>query len=91
MDAAVAHSVEHQEIYSHKKNKSSNRPFSSNSFSKIFAFTNFLSKDCESNYATVWKNEKFSLTKKIFRQINSLVIYLFSKNRYFHEIFTKNT
>ena len=25
---------------------------------------------------TVWKNEKFSLTKKIFRQINSLVIYL---------------
>ena len=26
--------------------------------------------------ATVWKNEKFSLTKKIFRQINSLVISL---------------
>ena len=25
---------------------------------------------------TVWKNEKFSLTKKIFRQINSLVISL---------------
>ena len=25
---------------------------------------------------TVWKNEKFSLTKKILRQINSLVTYL---------------
>ena len=25
---------------------------------------------------TVWKNEKFTLTKIIFRQINSLVIYL---------------
>ena len=24
----------------------------------------------------LWKNEKFSLTKKIFRQINSLVTYL---------------
>ena len=27
-------------------------------------------------YCTVWKNENFSLTKKIFRQINSLVTYL---------------
>ena len=26
--------------------------------------------------STMWKNEKFSLTKQIFRQINSLVIYL---------------
>ena len=34
---------------------------------------------------TVWKNETLTLTKKIFRQINSLVI-----NRYFHEIFAKN-
>ena len=25
---------------------------------------------------TVWKNEEFSLTKKIFRQINFLVTYL---------------
>ena len=24
----------------------------------------------------MWKNEKFSLTKQIFRQINSLVTYL---------------
>ena len=29
-----------------------------------------------SNWYTVWKNEKFSLTKEKFRQINSLVIYL---------------
>ena len=28
------------------------------------------------NWDTVWKNDKFSLTKKIFRQINSLVLYL---------------
>ena len=26
-------------------------------------------------HSTVWKNEKFSLTKRIFRQINSLVIF----------------
>ena len=26
-----------------------------------------------------WKNEKFSLARKIFRQINSLVLNLFSK------------
>ena len=32
----------------------------------------------------MWKNEKFSLTKKIFRQINSLVTY--KQNRYFHGI-----
>ena len=29
-----------------------------------------------SYHTTVWKNEKFSLTEKIFRQINSLVISL---------------
>ena len=29
---------------------------------------------------TVWKNEKFSLTKEIFRQINSLVKPLLSRN-----------
>ena len=28
---------------------------------------------------TLWKNEKSTLTKIFFRQINSLVIYLFSK------------
>ena len=33
---------------------------------KIINFPNF--------HFTVWKNEKFSLTKKIFRQINSLVL-----------------
>ena len=26
--------------------------------------------------STVWKNEKFTLTKQIFRQINSFVTYL---------------
>ena len=29
-----------------------------------------------SHHTTVWKNEKFSLTKKISRQINYLVTYL---------------
>ena len=29
-----------------------------------------------SNICTLWKNEKFSLIKTFFRQINSLVIYL---------------
>ena len=31
-------------------------------------------------WQSVHKNEKFSLTKKIFRQINSLVTYVISKN-----------
>ena len=31
---------------------------------------------CKSKCLTVWKNEKFGLTEKIFRQINSLVICL---------------
>ena len=43
-------------------------------FSKYVTLTNFLPKKCERHSFTVWKNEKFSLTKKIFRQINSLVI-----------------
>ena len=41
----------------------------------------------------VWKNEKFSLTKKLFHQIKSfinLLTYEFSKDRYFHEILAKN-
>ena len=41
-------------------------------------------------HCNLWKNEKFTLNEKIFRQI----IYLCSKlilfhNRYFHEIFAK--
>ena len=38
------------------------------------------------------KNEKFGLTKKkkIFRQINSLVISLVDAMRYFYGIFVKN-
>ena len=35
-----------------------------------------LMQNCRIQICTVWKNEKFSLTKKIFRQINSLVTYL---------------
>ena len=42
-------------------------------FSKIIAFTKFLSKLCEKSEFTVWKNEKFTVTEKKFRQINSLV------------------
>ena len=34
-------------------------------------------------HGTVWKNEKITLTEKIFHQINSSV-----KKRYFHEIST---
>ena len=30
-------------------------------------------------HSTVWRNETFSLIQKIFRQINSLVIYVFRK------------
>ena len=40
---------------------------------------------------TVWKNEKFSHTKNMFCQINTLVTYLVQTlKRYFHEIFAKN-
>ena len=35
--------------------------------------TEFLQKSAQ---CTVWKNEKFTLTQKIFRQINYLVILL---------------
>ena len=38
---------------------------------------------------TVWKNEKFSLTKKIFRQINSLSSDFFSKNITFTKFLEK--
>ena len=37
----------------------------------------------------MWKNEKFSLTKKIFRQINSLVTYLSSKTVTFTKFLPK--
>ena len=60
------------------KNISSNQLFS-NLFSKNVAFTKFLSKKCDFHIVaqyTVWKNEKFTLTAKIIRQIISLVISL---------------
>ena len=38
---------------------------------------------------TVWKNGKFSLTQNIFRQINSLVTYLFSKTVTFTKFLPK--
>ena len=42
------------------------------------------------SHITVWKNEKFNLTKEIFRQINSLiVIHLVNCRCHFHEIFAK--
>ena len=44
---------------------------SRNIFSVRVNFHNF-----HTVHNTVWKNKKFSLTKKIFRQINSLVTYL---------------
>ena len=37
----------------------------------------------------MWKNVKFSLIKKIFRQINSLVTYLFSKTVTFTKFLPK--
>ena len=52
------------------KNISSNQRFS-----KSVTFTKFLPKMWENLVCTVWKNEKFSLTKKLFREINSLVTY----------------
>ena len=42
----------------------------------------------EYNFITVWKNEKFILTGKKFREINPLVIFL-KKTRYFHVTFDK--
>ena len=56
----------------------------SNFFSKNVAFAKFLPKMCESEFlklphSAVWKNERISLTKKIFRQINFLVISLVKK------------
>ena len=69
----------------HREKSPSNQLFS-NFFSKTVTFTKFLLKEFESKFPeflhtvthmhTVWKNEKFSLTEKIFRQINSLVTYL---------------
>ena len=43
------------------------------------------------NLLTVWKNETFSLTTKIFRQINSLVTYLVHISQKFREsnVFTE--
>ena len=44
-----------------------------NRFHEIFHFVNVkLCFTLHIAHCTVWKNEKFSLTKKIFRQINSL-------------------
>ena len=51
----------------------------------LWNFHTVFSTNCVPVIFTVWKNETLTLTKKIFRQINSLVI-----NRYFHEIFAKN-
>ena len=47
------------------------------------------SNDLYSNNYTVWKNEKFGLTEKIFRQINSLVSDLFSKTVAFTKLLPK--
>ena len=44
---------------------------------------------CDDGLSTVWKNEKFSLTEKMFRQINSLVVYLCSKTFTFTEFLLK--
>ena len=55
-------------------------------FSENFEFTEILQK-FEVWLTTMWKNEKFTVTHKKFRQINSLV-FSFEK-RYFHEIFVK--
>ena len=65
------HTVEKWEILSHLEEISWNQ-FSSNFLSKNVAFTKFLRK----KMLTVWKNEKFSVTHKKFRQINSLVFSL---------------
>ena len=49
------------------------------SLAKVLLSRNFLQKRARANFRhfhTVWKNEKFGLTEKIFRQINSLVICL---------------
>ena len=55
----------------------------SNFCSKYVTFTKFLSKK-KSAVCTVWKNRKFTVASKIFRQINCFVISfvktLFSRN-----------
>jgi len=59
-------------IHSHQK------IFVKTTYKKLIS-PKFCQKICESKQfvsSTVWKNEKFSLAKKIFRQINSLVTYL---------------
>ena len=48
---------------------------------KLYKKVDFTIFSCETSklffhHHTVWKSENFSLTEKIFRQINSLVIYL---------------
>ena len=70
--------------------KSELRRFSSNQFiigwcNSVHDFTEFFSRlKTRILLNTVWKNGKFGLTEKIFRQINSLVICLvkplFSRN-----------
>ena len=62
--------------------KSELRRFSSNQFiigwcNSVHDFTEFFSRlKTRILLNTVWKNGKFGLTEKIFRQINSLVICL---------------
>ena len=70
----MGHSVEKWKIWYHWKNISSNQLIST------LLPRNFSQKCVRENshnfHTTVWKNEKFGITKKIFRQINSLVISL---------------
>ena len=76
----TVHSVEKGEILSHLKNISSNQLFSNLFSSKTVTFTKFLPKKCEWGFlqfphCAVRRNEIVSLTKKIFRQINSLISF----------------
>ena len=67
------HSVEKQEILSHQKNILSIQLFT-DFFDKNVPFTKFLLKCVRVNlHNTVWKNERFTVTHKKFRQINPLV------------------
>ena len=71
--------VEKPKIYAQQRNISSNQLFSNFSRKRV-DFTKFSTiseiNECYFYRTTVWKNDKFSLTKEKFRQINSLVIYL---------------
>ena len=77
----AAHSrVEKREILSHWKKFRQNNSLV-NSLVKPLLSRNFCKKSVRQNFCnfhivTLWKNEKFSLIKKIFRQIKFLVTYL---------------